>query len=61
MRYDINISLVVSIDAFDLADAADRAERLASHVEAESVWLGYDGPDLPTPLAIVEEVTPVND
>lgn len=61
MRYDINIALVVSVEAFDEEEAADLAERLCSRIEAEAEWSASADLIGPPPLAIVEGVTPVDD
>lgn len=61
MRYDINVTLVMSVEAFDEDEATDIAERMCSRIEAEAEWYASDHLIGPPPLAIVEGVTPVDD
>lgn len=60
MRFDINLTLVVSVETFDEAEARDLAERIASRIEAEAEWAAGAQLLSPPPLAVVEEVTPVD-
>ena len=57
MRYDITLSLVVSMDVYDQAEAEKRAEEIASAIEREAAWEADD--THPAPLAVVEEITAV--
>lgn len=60
MRFDINLSLVVSVEAFDEDEAREIADRMAGRIEAETEWYVSDQLTGPPPLAVVEEVTPVD-
>lgn len=60
MRFDINASLVVSIDAFDEDEAREIADRLAGRIEAEAEWYASDQLTGPPPLVVIEGVTPVD-
>lgn len=56
MRYDININVVVTIDADDENDARAFGEELSRRIEADAEYIGALSE--PRGFAIVQEIKP---
>lgn len=59
VRYDINIAVVISVEAYDIEDARDLAELAATRVKQEAEYVCGFRLLSPPPFAMVEHVTKV--